>query len=66
MGAPVGDRMAEGMTQTCQFERVLRVLEILETGDDPRYVFRLHGTGTVSGVSPGSSATIESFENPRR
>jgi len=54
------------MAQACQFERVLRVLEILEAGDDPRFVFRLHRTGTVDGVSSGSSAAIESFENQRR
>ena len=66
MGAPVGGRNAVGMAQACQFERVLRVLEILEAGDDPRFVFRLHRTGTVDGVSSGSSAAIESFENQRR
>jgi hypothetical protein len=65
MGAQVGDRNAVKMSQARQLDRVNGVLEILEAGDEPRYDFRLHGTGTVDSTSSGASATIVSLEHGR-
>ena len=66
MGAQVDDRIAVDKSQTCQLDRVRRVLEILEAGDDARYVFRLHGTGTVDSFSSGPSVTMVNLEHERR
>ena len=66
MVARLSDQIALDVSQTCQLARVRRVLEILEDGDDARYVFQLHGTPNAGSLSSGPSAAKVSLEHERR